>query len=104
MTKTISVREARANFSEVLGSVHYTNQPVVVERNGKPYAVVVSPRQFEAFQKRLDAAWDAIDRLRETNAHFDADEVYADVTQAVEEVRQELYERERQAQDTAHRR
>ena len=45
-TKTMSVREARAKFSDLLGSVHYTNQPVIIERNGKPYAVVIGPRNL----------------------------------------------------------
>ena len=40
LVRTISVAEARANLSDILGSVHETKEAVVVERNGIPYAVV----------------------------------------------------------------
>ncbi|MGH2531413.1 MAG: hypothetical protein ACRDJW_03805 [Thermomicrobiales bacterium] len=46
--------------------------------------------------------WSVIDRIRERNKDKDPDEVLADVTAVVEEVRQELYEREQQ--QAAHRR
>jgi prevent-host-death family protein len=42
----MSVREARAHFADVLGSVYHTGEPVIVERNGKPVAVLVSPDEF----------------------------------------------------------
>ena len=38
--------------------------------------------------------WAAVDRIRERNADKDPDEVCRDVTEVVEEVRQERYERE----------
>jgi prevent-host-death family protein len=101
MTKTMSVREARSNFSEVLGSVHYTNEPVIVERNGKPYAVLVSPQMYRAMQAEEERDWKLINELRDRNAHLDPDEVFADITLAVEEVRQEMYdERQRQVTDS----
>jgi prevent-host-death family protein len=94
MAKTISVSDARANFSELLGDVHHTNIPTIIERNGKPYAVVISP---ESWQRLLDHGWEVIDQLRAQNADKDPDEVYADVTAAVEEVRRERREqRERE--------
>ncbi len=51
-------------------------------------------------QQKWDLGWRAIDRIRERNADKDPDEVLANVTRIVEEVRQERYEREqREAQD-----
>ena len=47
MARRMSVHEARANFSDVLGSVYHTGEPVIVERRGKPVAVLVSPEQFQ---------------------------------------------------------
>src|SRR5947209_662452 len=42
----MSVREARAHFADLLGSVYHTGEPVIVERNGRPVAVVVSPERY----------------------------------------------------------
>jgi prevent-host-death family protein len=97
MAKTISVSDARANFSAVLGEVHHTGIPTIIERNGKPYAVVISPA---AWRRLLDHDWEVIDRIRERNADKDPDEVYAQVTAAVEEVRRERRE-QREREDAA---
>ena len=99
--RTMSAQQARANFADLLGSVYYTKEAVVVEKKGKPVAVVISPEAHEQLTQQ-DAPWErfwqAVDRIRERNADKDPDAVLADVTQVVEEVRQERYERERKAQ------
>jgi prevent-host-death family protein len=104
MVKRMSVREARANFADVLGTVYYAKEPVIVEKKGKPVAVVVSPEQFERIRKEeREDLWAVVDRIRERNADKDPDEVYQDITALVEEVHQELYEKE-QAKKSSRRR
>jgi prevent-host-death family protein len=93
VTKRISVRDARANFSELLGQVYYTKEAVIVERKGKPMAALVSTEELEAIQRIKDRGWAVIDELRTRNADADPDEVYQEVTNTVEEVRQEMYEK-----------
>lgn len=70
----------------------------MVEKKGKPVAVVISPEQYEQLererQEKLDRFWQAAERIRERNQDKDPDEVLANVTKVVEEVRQEQYERE----------
>jgi prevent-host-death family protein len=97
VVRRMSSKDARANFSELLGLVYYTQEPVIVERKGKPYAVVISPKQWERIQQEQQRAWARIDDLREQNADQDPDAVLADVTEVVEQVRQERYEREHKA-------
>jgi prevent-host-death family protein len=50
VVKHMSSREARANFADLLGSVFYTNEAVIVEKKGKPVAVVISPAVYQAWQ------------------------------------------------------
>jgi prevent-host-death family protein len=88
MVRRVTSREARATFSELLGRVHYTQEPTIVEKNGKPFAVVISPEQFERLQEAQQAAWAVVDRVQARNADFDPDEVLADVTAEVEAVRE----------------
>lgn len=96
MVKTLSTADARASFSDVLNSVYYTKEPVVVERKGRPVAVIISPEEYEAFQRDREARdWAIIERVQARNADKDPDEILAEVTAAVEEVRQERYERQR---------
>jgi PHD/YefM family antitoxin component YafN of YafNO toxin-antitoxin module len=65
---------------------------VIVERKGKPFAVVISPEEWEQIERQRADAWATIDRLRERNADKDPDEVLQDVTAEVEAVRQERYD------------
>src|SRR4051812_13569504 len=96
MVRRMSSREARANFAELLGSVHYTREPVIVERKGKPYAVLISPEQWEQMrQAQIERGWAAVDAIQERHRDVDPDEVYRDVTTVVEQVRQERYDSER---------
>jgi prevent-host-death family protein len=95
MVRTMSSREARANFAELLGLVYFTKEPVIVERKGKPYAVVISPEHFAALQKGLERVWATVDDIRERNTEYDPDDVLADVTAEVEAVRQEMYDERR---------
>ncbi len=94
MTKRFSVKDARANFSDLLGLVYYGKEPVIVERKGRPMAVLISPEQWERYQQTTkEQFFEAVERLRERNADKDPEEVERDVTRVVEEVRRERYER-----------
>jgi prevent-host-death family protein len=92
LTKRVSVAEARANLSNLLGGVHYSKEAVMVERNGKPFAVVVSPEEYQTLKAQQERAWQAVDQVKQRNADKSPEEVLADVTAEVEAVRQEMYE------------
>jgi prevent-host-death family protein len=95
VVRRISSREARDNFAELIGQVYYTKEPVIVERKGKPYAVLISPEQYRHLEGEREQAWKTIEAIQERNADKDPDDVLRDVTEAVEEVRQERSERQR---------
>src|SRR5438477_2158649 len=73
LVRHMSTKEARANFADLLGSVYYTKEPVIVERKGKPVAVVISPdeyaRHHQAEEERL---WQVVDGIQDRNAEADA--------------------------------
>ncbi len=96
----MSVRQARDNFGDLLGSVDSTKEAVVVENQGKPIAVVISPEAYQRLREQdeqlaRERIGRAAARIGERNRDQDPDAVLAAVTEAVEEVRQERYERER---------
>ncbi len=96
VVRRMSAREARANFGDLLGSVYYTKQAVVIERKGRPFAVVISPEEYEKLVGK-ERAWTTVDRVRERNAGRDPDEILQDMAAELEAVRQEMYEEERKA-------
>lgn len=98
----MSAREARANFSDLLGRVFYTREPVIIEKKGRPFAVVISPEDYDAFQKQREKGFLAIDELRARNSDKDADAVQRDVTAVVEDVRQETYDESAKSTSSRH--
>lgn len=76
MSRRVSVAELRANLAGLLGAVHDGNEPVVVELEGKAFAVLISPQDYE----RLQDTANGIPRDQ-------ANEVSADATAARERSR-----------------
>ncbi len=98
--RTVSARQARDNFGDLLGSVYYAKEAVVVEKQGKPVAVLISPEAYQRLreqdeQQARERIRQAAARIGERNRDQDPETVLAAVTEVVEEVRQQRYERER---------
>jgi prevent-host-death family protein len=51
----INSREAQSNFSELMMKV--IKEPIVIQKHGKPAAVLISPEEFEKFQKLEELYW-----------------------------------------------
>ena len=50
---TLSVSEAKMKLSSLVDSVKATDEEVVITKNGRPVAVLVSPDEFESWQETL---------------------------------------------------
>lgn len=89
MTRRMSAKEARDNFSDVLGLVYYGNEPVIVEKKGRPFAVVISPKEYAHLQQvAKEQLFSLIDHIQERISVAAPDDVLQTVTEAVEGVRQ----------------
>ncbi len=53
MTETMSLATAKARFSELVDGVERQQERVVVTRNGKPAAVVISVDDLESLEETL---------------------------------------------------
>lgn len=98
----MSAKQARDHFADLLSSVHYGKQPIVVEKQGKPFAVLISPEDFARLRDMaLDDLASVVETIHEENTMLDSDVVYREVTEVVEQVRHERHE---QQAHTPHRR
>jgi len=92
LTRRVSAKEARSNFSDLLGSVYYGGDPVIVEKKGRPFTVLISPEDFERFQQvAKEQFFETAREIQQANQDADPQEVLRDVTEAVVAVRQEEY-------------
>jgi len=93
MEARFSAQEVRERLSDILGMVYYAKQSVIVERRGRRMAVVITLEDYELLQRVKREAMAAVAQLQERNADRDSNQVLADVTEVVEQVRRERYER-----------
>jgi antitoxin YefM len=54
MTETLSLAHIKAHLSEVVDRVEHQHDRVVLTRNGRPAAIMVSPDDLEALEDTLD--------------------------------------------------
>lgn len=99
MIRTMTADQVKENVEEVLGSPRATGDAVIVEDNGQPMVVLISPAEYEElahFAEARQRGWEAVDRIGRLNAHEDPDDVLKFVTSVVEEVREERDKARRQ--------
>jgi prevent-host-death family protein len=51
--RTLSLSEAKMKLSELIDSVHSTDEEVVITKNGRPAAVLISPDEFEGWKETI---------------------------------------------------
>ena len=51
--KILSLSEAKIKLSALVDQVHNSDQEVVITKNGRPVAVMVSPDEFESWKETV---------------------------------------------------
>ena len=89
MVKSLSIEEAERTIRQQFGSRSDAadQEAGFVEENGEPIAVLISPKRYRSLSH--ERFWATVDRMRAKNADKDPDQVLADITELVEEVRRE---------------
>ena len=90
--RNMSAKDARDNFTDLLGAVYYGNDQVVIEKKGRPFAVVINPEDYKKYQEAArERFFNIASQIGELNKDKSEKEVMEDITEAVEEVRQKKY-------------
>ncbi|MEI9479794.1 MAG: type II toxin-antitoxin system Phd/YefM family antitoxin [Deltaproteobacteria bacterium] len=51
--KTLSVSEAKMKLNGLIDTVNATGEEIMITKNGRPAAVLVSPEEFESLKKTI---------------------------------------------------
>jgi len=54
MSETLPLAEIKAHLSEIVDRVEHEHERVILTRNGRPAAVIMSPEDLEAIEDTLD--------------------------------------------------
>ena len=94
MTKRVSAREARSRFAELTDSVRYTGEPVIVEKQGRPFVALISVEDLDtlgrlrARERQEDFSQRAARAAREAGRLEASEE---EIVQAVKATREAAY-------------
>lgn len=93
---TVSSKQARDNFSDILGRVLYANTVITIEKKGRPYGVIISPSEYERYKKiTKQQFFKTAEQIQKRNIKFSEKEVLEDINKAVGETRVEKYDSQR---------
>jgi prevent-host-death family protein len=65
--KTLSLSDAKAGLSGLIDEVERRDEEIIITRNGRPAAVLVSPEEYESWRETLAVRSDR-DLMREIRA------------------------------------
>jgi prevent-host-death family protein len=85
--RKVSALEARRRLGELLESVYYRGDEVVIERAGKVMAVIVPAERYEAIERSRERILQLVEKNWERNKDVPYDTVEQEVGTAVAEVR-----------------
>ncbi len=54
--RILSLSEAKMKLSELVEAVYSTDEEIVITKNGRPAAVLVSPEEFESWKETIAIA------------------------------------------------
>lgn len=89
MERVMGVTEVRSRFGEIVDKVQYQGDTVVLEKNGRPAAALISFALFEKFLQNREAAYKVVTEVQKQNQELDMseDELLNFINEAVHEVR-----------------
>ncbi len=87
MAKRMSAKDARSKFSDLLGTVNYGGEEVIVERSGRPVAAVIPVPVYERLVAERQTRFEVIERIRSRVPKTSLEAIETDVREAVAKVR-----------------
>jgi prevent-host-death family protein len=85
--RKVSAVEARKRLGEILEGVYYRGDEVVIERAGKPMAVVIPAERYETMERSRERLFELIEKNWERNKDIPYEQIQQEVEQAIREVR-----------------
>ena len=85
--KVLPLSEVKTKLSELVDVVERRDEPIMITRNGKPVAIIVSKDEYDGWQETVEILQDpqflkeirdGVRRLARTKKRYTIDELFAD--------------------------
>lgn len=84
MIKTVSAIKARQNLGQILDEVRLRYDEYIIERNGKPVAVVVPIEEFRSWQDSRGKDFSLLDSIKSKSPFATEEEIEGVLKEAIE--------------------
>lgn len=96
-TNQVSIDELRTNLAEIIGSVMYGNNQIIIKKYNREAAVIISKAEYERLidptkrftQPEWQAKFKIFDKIKDRISETKQDEFGQEISRAVREVRTE---------------
>ena len=88
MAIRIGSREARNKLSEILGSVRFGKEEIIMERSGKPMAAIIPMETYERLIAERRTRFEVLENIRSRLPDLSSEEIEKDIADAVSKVRE----------------
>jgi len=89
LVRRVSAKEARNGFSDLLGSVYYSREAVIVEKRGRPFAVIINPDEYDRLMQERVERLAVFDDIRARSPKVTSEEAEADAIREIAALRAE---------------
>ena len=92
---TVSAREFQRDYKSVFAKANQSNEPIIIISNNKPQAVVISLKKMDEYNKLIaeQKFWEVVREIQSKNRYNDPITTQKIIDEAVEETRQEIYDK-----------
>ena len=87
LKRTVTALDARRRLGELLESVYHRGDEIIIERAGKPMAVVISAERYEGLERNRERLWEFIEKAQASGEDLSEQKVGQLVDTAIIEVR-----------------
>lgn len=87
MLQTITTAKARNNFADLLGEVYYGGKKFLIEKLGKPFAVLINVEEYQKLEELRESLFAELKENRTRNKNIPLKQVQIDVNNAITAVR-----------------
>lgn len=85
--REISALKVRNNLGQILDETHYLGREFVIERAGKPMAVIVPVKQYWRIRRKPRKTFEVLDQIHARLASYDTKQAECDALEATMAVR-----------------
>lgn len=87
MLQTITTAKARNNFANLLGEVYYGGKKYLIEKLGRPFAVLINVDEYNKLEGLRESLFQELAENRDKNKNIPYKQIQEDISETLSAIR-----------------